>query len=211
MRWSIQPLIGTGNCSRLCSAVIVHQCGANACKVCEFSAAIRPGPMISPDIEIQIGAASGKLGLTAAVRSIAEWSPRGSCQFGKDSPMRMRGWCLLHRHQKRQSAVVNDDLERNHPMTAKTLGPDVGEDVFQVHCVSAAGRRMINKKRTRAKLIAFFNRLSRCVALIAACGSAHHRGRKLRRRGHVFRLMPAAEVKPCLNQGRPLGFRSGRC
>lgn len=48
-------------------------------------------------------------------------------------------------------------------MTVKTVGLDLAKDVFQVHCVSATGRRIINKKIKRAKLIAFFETLPRCV------------------------------------------------
>ena len=31
-------------------------------------------------------------------------------------------------------------------MTVKTVGLDLAKDVFQVHCVLATGRRIINKK-----------------------------------------------------------------
>ena len=48
-------------------------------------------------------------------------------------------------------------------MTAKTVGLDLAKDVFQVHCVSATGRRIINKKIKRAKLLAFFEMLPCCV------------------------------------------------
>ena len=47
-------------------------------------------------------------------------------------------------------------------MTVKTVGLDLAKDVFQVHCVSATGRRIINKKIKRAKLLAFFETLPRC-------------------------------------------------
>ena len=52
-------------------------------------------------------------------------------------------------------------------MTVKTVGLDLAKDVFQVHCVSTTGRRIINKKIKRAKLLAFFEALSiiRTVAL----------------------------------------------
>ena len=55
-------------------------------------------------------------------------------------------------------------------MTVKTVGLDLAKDVFQVHCVSAAGRRIINKKIKRAKLLAFFETLPRCIVDIEACG-----------------------------------------
>ena len=65
-------------------------------------------------------------------------------------------------------------------MTVKHFGLDLPKDVFQVHCVSATGRNIINKKIKRAKLIAFFETLPRCVVGMEACGSSHHWGRKLR-------------------------------
>ena len=87
-------------------------------------------------------------------------------------------------------------------MTVKTVGLDPAKDVFQVHCVSATGRRFINKKIKRAKLLAFFETLPRCVVGMEACGSAHHWGRELRKLGHDVRLMPAAYVKPYAVSGR---------
>lgn len=87
-------------------------------------------------------------------------------------------------------------------MTVKTVGLDLAKDVFQVHCVSATGRKIINKKIKRAKLVAFFETLPRCVVGMEACGSSHHWGRKLRELGHDVRLMPAAYVKPYVKRGK---------
>ncbi|GFE63167.1 hypothetical protein [Litoreibacter roseus] len=47
-------------------------------------------------------------------------------------------------------------------MTAKTAGLDLARDAFQVHCVSATGRKIINKKIKRVKLL-FFETLPRSV------------------------------------------------
>ena len=87
-------------------------------------------------------------------------------------------------------------------MTVKTVGLDLAKDVFQVHCVSATGRKIINKKIKRAKLISFFETLPRCVVGMEACGSSHHWGRELRKLGHDVRLMPAAYVKPYVKRGK---------
>ncbi|WP_415922093.1 IS110 family transposase [Tateyamaria sp. SN6-1] len=87
-------------------------------------------------------------------------------------------------------------------MTVKTVGLDLAKDVFQVHCVSATGRKIINKKIRRAKLISFFETLPRCVVGMEACGSSHHWGRELRKVGHDVRLMPAAYVKPYVKRGK---------
>ncbi|WP_299892948.1 IS110 family transposase [uncultured Ruegeria sp.] len=87
-------------------------------------------------------------------------------------------------------------------MTVKTVGLDLAKDVFQVHGISAAGRKIFNKKIKRPKLFAFFETLPRCVVGMEACGSAHYWGRELSRLGHDVRLMPAAYVKPYVKRGK---------
>ena len=87
-------------------------------------------------------------------------------------------------------------------MTVNTVGLDLAKDVFQVHGISETGRKIFNKKIKRAKLLAFFETLPRCVVGVEACGSAHHWGRKLRKLGHDVRLMPAAYVKPYVKRGK---------
>ncbi|TNJ39443.1 transposase [Phaeobacter sp. B1627] len=114
-----------------------------------------------------------------------------------------------HRPRTCQSAIVIDCKERSHPTTVKTVGLDLAEDVFQVHCVSAEGRKIINKQIKRAKLLAFFETLPECVVGMKACGSAHHWGRELRKLGHDVRPMPAAYVKPYVKRGKT--DRCGRC
>ena len=78
----------------------------------------------------------------------------------------------------------------------------MAKGVFQLHCVSATGRRIINKKIKRAKLLAFFETRPRCVVGMEACGSAQHWGRELRKLGHDVRPMPAAYVKPYVKRGK---------
>jgi transposase len=87
-------------------------------------------------------------------------------------------------------------------MTVKTVGLDLAKDVFQVHGISETGGKVFNKKIKRAKLLAFFEALPRCVVGMEACGSAHHWGRELRKLGHHVRLMPAAYVKPYVKRGK---------
>jgi transposase len=87
-------------------------------------------------------------------------------------------------------------------MTVNTVGLDLAKDVFQVHGISETGRKIFNKKIKRAKLLAFFETLPRCVVGVEACGSAHHWGRELRKLGHDVRLMPAAYVKPYVKRGK---------
>jgi len=98
--------------------------------------------------------------------------------------------------------VSSTVCERSHPITVKTVGLDLAKDVFQVHGISETGRKIFNKKIKRAKLLAFFEALPRCLAVMDACGSAHHGGRELRKLGHDVRLMPATYVKPYVKRGK---------
>lgn len=87
-------------------------------------------------------------------------------------------------------------------MQVTTVGLDLAKDVFQVHGISATGRRIFNKKIKRAKLLSFFETLPRCMVGMEACGSAHHWSRELCKLGHDVRLMPAAYVKPYVKRGK---------
>lgn len=75
-------------------------------------------------------------------------------------------------------------------------------DVFQMDCVSATDRRVINNKIKRANLLAFFHTLPRCMVGMEACGPAHHRGPEMRKLGHDVLLMPAACAKPYVRRGK---------
>jgi transposase len=77
-----------------------------------------------------------------------------------------------------------------------TVGLDIAKSVFQVHGVDAEGQVVVQRRLTRAKLIPFFEKLSRCRVGIEACATAHHWGRRLTELGHDVKLMPPAYVKP---------------
>ena len=70
------------------------------------------------------------------------------------------------------------------------VGLDIAKSVFQAHGVDAEGQVVIKRRLTRAKLIAFFEALPRCLIGIEACASAHHWGRRLITLGHEVKLMP---------------------
>jgi transposase len=80
-------------------------------------------------------------------------------------------------------------------MQVTTVGLDIAKNVFQVHGVDARGRVGLRKRLARAKVLAFFANLPRCLSGLEACGGAHHWARELTRLGHEVRLMPPQYVK----------------
>jgi transposase len=80
--------------------------------------------------------------------------------------------------------------------TVATVGLDIAKSVFQVHCVDAAGQVVFRRQLKRRYVLAFFQKLPRCLIGIEACASSHYWSRELQALGHNVRLMPAAYVKP---------------
>ena len=80
--------------------------------------------------------------------------------------------------------------------TVATVGLDIAKLVFQVHCVDAAGQVVFRRRLKRRYVLAFFQKLPRCLIGIEACASSHYWSRELQALGHNVRLMPAAYVKP---------------
>jgi transposase len=80
--------------------------------------------------------------------------------------------------------------------TVATVGLDIAKSVFQVHCVDAAGQVVFRRRLKRRYVLAFFQKLPRCLIGIEACASSHYWSRELQALGHNVRLMPAAYVKP---------------
>src|SRR6266542_3850185 len=77
-----------------------------------------------------------------------------------------------------------------------TIGLDIAKSIFQVHGVGAEGNVVIRRKLKRRYVIAFFQKLPRCLVGIEACASSHHWSRELQAIGHIVRLMPPAYVRP---------------
>ncbi len=80
--------------------------------------------------------------------------------------------------------------------TVTTIGLDIAKSVFQVHGVDAGGHVVIRRQLKRRYVLAFFEKLPRCLVGIEACGSSHHWSRELQALGHTVRLMPPAYVRP---------------
>ena len=80
--------------------------------------------------------------------------------------------------------------------TVTTVGLDIAKSVFQVHGIDAQGNVIIRRQLKRRHVLAFFQKLPRCLVGIEACASSHHWSRELQALGHSVRLMPPAYVKP---------------
>jgi transposase len=60
-----------------------------------------------------------------------------------------------------------------------TIGLDIAKSVFQVHGVDAEGNVVVRRKVKRRYIVAFFQKLTRCLVGIEACASSHHWAREL--------------------------------
>jgi transposase len=87
-------------------------------------------------------------------------------------------------------------------MRIATIGLDIAKSVFQVHGVDAAGQVVVQRRLSRLRVLAFFEKLPPCLVGIEACSSSHYWARELIARGHEVRLMPAQYVKPYVKRGK---------
>jgi transposase len=87
-------------------------------------------------------------------------------------------------------------------MIISTVGLDIAKSVFQAHAEDASGRVVTQKRLSRSKVMAFFEKLPACVVAMEACGTSHFWGRELRKLGHEVRLIPASYVKPFVKRNK---------
>lgn len=52
-----------------------------------------------------------------------------------------------------------------------TIGLDIAKSVFQVHGIDAAGGIIVRRRLTRGRVLAFFEKLPRCLVGIEACNT----------------------------------------
>jgi transposase len=64
----------------------------------------------------------------------------------------------------------------------------------------ASGQLVIRRRY----VLAFFQKLPRCLVGIEACASSHHWSRELQALGHTVRLMPQAYVRPYVKRPKSL-------
>ena len=83
-----------------------------------------------------------------------------------------------------------------------TIGLDIATSVFQVHGIDAAGKVVVRRRLSRARMLPFFEKLPRCLVAIEACNTSHHWARELIALGHDVRLMPAQYVKPYVKRSK---------
>ena len=62
--------------------------------------------------------------------------------------------------------------------SAVTIGLDLGKSVFQVHGVNREGVVVVQRRLTRARLLAFFAKQPACLVGMEACAAAHHWARE---------------------------------
>jgi transposase len=82
------------------------------------------------------------------------------------------------------------------------IGLDLAKNVFQVHCVDAAGGVVLRRQLRRGQVEKFFAQLPPATVGLEACGSAHHWARVIGRYGHEVRLMPPSYVKPYVKRNK---------
>lgn len=87
-------------------------------------------------------------------------------------------------------------------MTIAVVGIDLAKRVFQLHGVDEAGRVVVRKKLTRAKLRAFVAQLDRCLIGMEASAGAHYWAREFRGFGHQVKLISPQFVKPFVKSNK---------
>jgi len=75
-----------------------------------------------------------------------------------------------------------------------TIAVDLAKNVFQVAVSHRPGRVDKQVRLSRARFLPFFDQHPNATVLLEACGSSHHWGRELVKRGHRVRLLPPHDV-----------------
>src|SRR5277367_6293798 len=92
--------------------------------------------------------------------------------------------------------------------TITTIGLDIAKSVFQVHGVDAAGQVVIRRQLKRRSVLAFFQKLPRCLVGIEACASSHNWSRELSGT-RPYRTIEAAGLREALRCAPTARITSG--
>lgn len=87
-------------------------------------------------------------------------------------------------------------------MKISTIGLDLAKNVFQVHGIDEAGKKVACRQLRRCAVLKFFAKLPPCLVGMEACASAHYWGREIAALGHDVRLMPPPRVKAYVKWGK---------
>lgn len=83
-----------------------------------------------------------------------------------------------------------------------TVGIDLAKNTFSIHGVNEAGKEVMRKTISRAKLAAFVAQLPPCLIGMEACSGAHEWARRFQALGHTVRIMAAQFVSPYRRSGK---------
>ncbi len=87
-------------------------------------------------------------------------------------------------------------------MNVTTLGIDIAKNVFQVHGIDYAGKKVINKAITRNKLPEFIGKLQPCLIGMESCGGSNYWGQRFTEMGHEVKLISPQFVKPYVKSNK---------
>jgi transposase len=83
-----------------------------------------------------------------------------------------------------------------------TVGIDLAKNVFSVHGVDRAGKVVLRKTVTRARLVPMVAQWPCCVIGLEACSGAHEWARRFQALGHTVRIMAPRFVTPYRRSGK---------
>jgi len=81
-------------------------------------------------------------------------------------------------------------------MDVKTLGIDLGKNVFHVIGLDGRGSIALRRRLSRTQLVVLVSNLPCCVIGMEACPGSHYMARRLAEHGHTVRLIPPQYVRP---------------
>ena len=87
-------------------------------------------------------------------------------------------------------------------MNDTLIAVDLGKDIFEIAVSHRPGKVAECYRPRRAKLLAFFAQRPKATVIMEACGSAHHRARKIQQLGHDVVLLPPHLVKPYVRRNK---------